>query len=1303
MHANDRGRVAAYVIGTAALFALLAYAGNELIPSQGRIAALWVPNAVLAGILLRTQNNSCPLFVAACLVSNVAVNITLGDSVSAAILLAVANSVEVVVFVAVMRNLFGRNPTIDDIRTLGGILGVCIAAPLVSGILPAVGSQSQSVFDFHIYHIWVVSNSLSLMIITPLILVAFDSWKNQKLPTKTEIVDWIAIGAISVLVTSYIFSQIQYPLLFLVGPVVILAAFRTGMAGTALSISIIATVAASATIMGSGPIMLVKGDVTAKVMVLQTFLATCFAVGLPVAAVLSGRQKLQHALVEARSFTDMMLDNVQEVIFRTDASGRWNFLNPAWEAVTGYSVVESLGQSTKKLLHPDDRAASKQAYARIASGEVQQARLRQRFFTASGDCRRIEVLVRRLVNDEGQFVGTTGSIRDITESVGRERALAESEARFRYMAEAAPVGIFRADAEGQVTYVNRAWCQKVGMTVEESLGTGWMNALADRDDLRDEPAFSGYKQPGDTRRRTLRLRRTDGSDLWTEAVSAAEFDSEGKLCGFVGVVIDITDQRQTIEALRESERRFQTLANLAPAGIFRTDADGKCSYVNDAWLALTGFTDNGWMDDGWAKALHPEDKHRIFAAWASSVADRRDFREEWRWVRPDGSISWVDSLGRPEIDEAGRIVGFVGVNIDITQRREAEIRLAERDAQLSLLANNATDAVFRIGLDGRCIYASPSVAKVFGVKPEAMVGKQMLSRLHPEDCATVTSAFLSLTSGASSETIITYRSEAAGQPGIYRWLEANCGLVRSADGQPSEVIASLRDVSRKKLLETELRAARANAEAATAAKASFLANMSHEIRTPMNGVLGFTELLANSALDEEQSRYVQVIADSGRAMMRLLNDILDISKIESGQMQVTAEPMDLRHKLSNCVKLMQPVAIGKGLALNFDVHPEVPAYILSDAMRVRQIVMNLVGNAIKFTEHGSVSVQVHAENRGDQQELLIVVEDTGIGISADRLSMIFQQFSQADVTIARRFGGTGLGLAISSELAQLMGGSIEVESELGTGSKFTVRLPLIASEAQQAVRGAEPIEEAADLDQYSGLRVLVAEDHDINQMLMRELGRNAGLAIDIASNGEEAITMVEAAHAANEPYGLVLMDMQMPVVDGLEATRRLRALGFDPQQLPIVALTANAYHDDITACRAAGMQAHLSKPVSSRDIATVIRRFVTGNAVKPSQPDRPSASTPAAAETKSLKDLYQDRRAATLNALSEAVRKDECNGTTIEQLIDLLHKLAGTAGYFGEAGLGSLAASLEEELSHAAPDALPRILREGWSRFSAAA
>ncbi len=632
-----------------------------------------------------------------------------------------------------------------------------------------------------------------------------------------------------------------------------------------------------------------------------------------------------------------------------------------------------------------------------------------------------------------------------------------------------------------------------------------------------------------------------------------------------------------------------------------------------------------------------------------------------------------------------RVLAIVGVLASRLARSRRQIGCGERaDArehrsvltQLTLLAEYATDAVLSLDVDGVCIFASPSARDILGYAPEALVGRNVLTRVHPADRRQAFEYYREIATGKAKRCVMTARTKRSDAPVDWMWSEISLGVIRNAaDRKPLEIIASARDVTPRKELEIQLDKARERAEAAVKVKSSFLANMSHELRTPMNGVIGFTELLLAGDLTSEQRHQAQLIADSGRAMMRLLNDILDLSRMEVGQMSVCSETFDLSHALRNCLQLLTPVVSQKGLTLECELSPDLPALVDGDGLRVRQIVLNLLGNAAKYTLEGSITLRARP-GIGVWGQVVIEVEDTGIGIEKDRQPDMFLPFVQADNRTASRFGGSGLGLAISHQLARLMGGRLELQSEPGRGSLFSLVLPLKAVPDRRAERRIDPVSvyEAPTSDRP--LRTLVAEDHDVNQLLITAMLKELGCAVDVANNGAEALAMVTEAANENEPYAAVLMDMRMPEMDGLEATRRIRAGGFRAESLPIVALTANAYADDVAACLESGMQGHLAKPIKLAELRLALTRW-TNLRPLPEAPIQRYRLNPM------IRDRYRARKTEMVQRLEELVSLGRFDKPVLTEIMEMLHKLAGTAQMFGEGKLGDEVRLLEASIAKA--------------------
>ncbi|MFL0357642.1 ATP-binding protein [Erythrobacter sp. GH1-10] len=605
--------------------------------------------------------------------------------------------------------------------------------------------------------------------------------------------------------------------------------------------------------------------------------------------------------------------------------------------------------------------------------------------------------------------------------------------------------------------------------------------------------------------------------------------------------------------------------------------------------------------------------------------------------------------------------------------------------KLQLLAANITDAILRYDLTGICTYASPSVRDVLGEDTDVFVGRRASNRMHQDARERILLAEKRLLDGSSTRERFTYRRFLDAEDGSPIFIEANCAIAyHPGSGAAEGIVVSARDVTERVELEKLLTRARLHAEEAARAKSEFLANMSHEIRTPMNGVLGFAELMLQGDLDADQRRQTEMIVQSGRSMMLLLNDILDLSKIEAGQIAIHHAPVDLHATLSDCISLHRPGAEEKGIELRFEgprgQHaPDRADWVMTDGLRLRQIVLNLVGNAVKFTQSGSVRLSYTLA----EDHVAVSVSDTGIGIDKARLESIFQPFTQAESDTTRRYGGTGLGLTISRQLAELLGGTIEVDSEPGAGSCFTLRLPTALAKPDRSRIEERPAMDLTDLPGEA--RILLAEDHDINRMLATEMLGRCGQRADVARDGNEAVARVLDAERSGAPYDLVLMDIQMPGCDGYAATRAIRAEGIGPETLPIVALTANAFPEDIAAAQQAGMQGHLAKPLEFSDFVRVLKRWLPARVAGTARAEvgawRDEAGAGSFARSPELMRRWRARRSEAIDAV-RAAREDGSFAakSDSDELAILLHKLAGTAAMFGEEALGERAATLERAL-----------------------
>lgn len=702
--------------------------------------------------------------------------------------------------------------------------------------------------------------------------------------------------------------------------------------------------------------------------------------------------------------------------------------------------------------------------------------------------------------------------------------------------------------------------------------------------------FDGIRTLGKEWTKEYRLIKADGSILWVRSRGSAYRLENGLTVGF-GTTCDITDSKRAEKSLINSEERYRSVVENAAEGIVVAQ-DDKLQYANPRALRMLQVNLKGIGDASFVHFIHPDDRAFVFDRYQKRIRGEDVVQNyDFRVLGKSGLVTWVQiSAVRIIWNNRSATLNFL---IDITERKKMEDALHYSETRYKELFDNISSgvAIYRAideGNDFIIENLNKAGEKLDGDFKRDLIGKSILeARPGIKEFGLFDVLKRVWETGVPEHFPIAHYQDTR----FSGWYENY--VYRLPSG---EIVAVYDNLSERKLAEEELlktnrqleeiivqaKKLALQAEMASIAKSEFLANMSHEIRTPMNAIIGMTGLLLDENLTSEQREYAEIIRSSGQGLLVIINDILDFSKIEANKIELECQPFYLGRCVREALDIVGIAAFEKGLKTSYLIEKDTPEIILGDSTRIRQVLVNLLNNAVKFTNKGEVTVLVSSRKlEGISHEIHFEVKDTGIGIPDEKKNRLFQSFSQVDASTTRKHGGTGLGLAISKRLVELMGGRIWVDSEVGVGSifHFTIRVePTICKPAEFNQLSSLDLAHPANHD----LQILLAEDNTVNQMVTQKMLNKLGYRADVAANGIEVLRALE-----QKAYDVILMDLQMPEMDGLEATRIIRRRW--PDKLRIIAMTASALVGDREMCLAAGMDGYISKPVTFEELHAALQ------------------------------------------------------------------------------------------------------------------
>ena len=968
---------------------------------------------------------------------------------------------------------------------------------------------------------------------------------------------------------------------------------------------------------------------------------------------------LRHAketLAHERQILRALIDNVPDFMYVKDADCRFLLGNLALARQMGAGNSEALIGKTDFDFYPSELAKSffedEQRVIRSGNAEVNR---QEGGLDSHGNFSKVLTTQVPLRDSGGRIIGLVGIGRDITEIKKTEdalrsakEALSKERQILRSLIDNVPDLMYIKDAQGRYVMGNQSLAKALGLAspdvlVGKTLFQVYRHPLP-QSYLSDEQAVLETGQA--VFNSEEQLTNALGERFWLLTTKVPLFDESGKISGLAGIGRDITGTKKAESALRAAQETLsqerqvlRTLIDNVPDFMYVKDTESRFVVANNGVArsmglsspeALLGKTDFDFFPSEQANHFFQDERNILRTKTPL-------FNHEEQCICADGASVWLLTTKVPLLESSGKVIGIAGIGRDITEIKKTEDALrgatealAKERKVLRALIDNVPDYMFVKDAQSRFVVANAALAHKVGVhSADELLGKTEAD-FAPLELA---NSFYSLEQQVfrTKQAVLEHEIQGPDGRGGYVWVSVCNVPLPDEHGEIAGIAGVGRDITKRKQAELEWQRAKEAAEAASRAKSEFLANMSHEIRTPLNGIIGMTDLALDTEISPEQREYLETVKFSAESLLAVINDILDFSKVEAGKLELEFQDFNLRDSLETTLKTLALRADQKGLELLCDISRDVPEFVRGDSARLRQIILNLVGNAIKFTSRGQVQLQVALESFSESSRAVhFLVSDTGIGIPPEKQAAIFQPFSQADNSTTRKYGGTGLGLSISSSLVALMGGHIWVESQPGVGSRFHFIVHFQSAAAINQI--AAPV----SLDILNDVRVLVVDDNDTNLRILHDMLSHWGMQPSIAHGGEEALALLETARLQSPSLPLILTDVHMPGMDGFTLIERIREKFSIPSE--IVMLTSARHREDAERCRSLGVAAYLLKPIRQAELRTALAHILSSES-KIVCPLLPPPTRPLRASSRALSILVAEDNAVNQRLILRLLEK----------------------------------------------------------------